>query len=90
MLFQSLSKLPATLTEYVKPLTPSSFCACSFGSSVPFVVSVSTPEESGLVLKKLIESGVIVTEMRQLNNPLQDMFDDDQHAAKTERGLNLI
>lgn len=52
-----------------------------------YVLSVSTPDEAGLVLKKLVESGVLVTEMRQLDNPLQDLFEDnfDQHSAKTER-----
>ncbi|MGP8125871.1 MAG: ABC transporter ATP-binding protein [Nitrososphaerales archaeon] len=51
-----------------------------------YVLSVSTPEEAGLALKKLVEMGVIVTEMRQLDNPLQDLFDDNysQHPAETE------
>jgi ABC-2 type transport system ATP-binding protein len=40
-----------------------------------YVLSVSTPEEAGLALKKLVENGVLVTEMRQLDNPLQDLFD---------------
>jgi ABC-2 type transport system ATP-binding protein len=48
-----------------------------------YILSVSSPEEAGLVLKKLVESGVLVTEMRQLNNPLQDLFGDN--IAKTER-----
>jgi ABC-2 type transport system ATP-binding protein len=52
-----------------------------------YVLSVSTPEEAGLALKKLVENGVIVTEMRQLDNPLQDLFEDnyEQHPDKTER-----
>ncbi len=51
-----------------------------------YVLSVSTPEEAGLALKKLVENGVLVTEMRQLDNPLQDLFEDnyDQPPAKTE------
>jgi ABC-2 type transport system ATP-binding protein len=51
-----------------------------------YVLSVSTPEEAGLALKKLVENGVLVTEMRQLDNPLQDLFEVnyDQHPAKTE------
>ena len=40
-----------------------------------YVLSVSTPEEAGLALKKLVENGVLVTEMRQLDNPLQDLFE---------------
>jgi ABC-2 type transport system ATP-binding protein len=51
-----------------------------------YVLSVSTPEEAGLALKKLVENGVLVTEMRQLDNPLQDLFEDnyDPRVAKTE------
>ena len=42
-----------------------------------YVLSVATPEEAGLALKKLVENGVLVTEMRQLDNPLQDLFEAD-------------
>jgi len=42
-----------------------------------YVLSVASPEEAGLALKKLVENGVLVTEMRQLDNPLQDLFDAD-------------
>jgi len=54
-----------------------------------YVLSVSTPEEAALALKKLVESGVLVTEMRQLDNPLQDLFEDDytQHTAETGRSV---
>jgi ABC-2 type transport system ATP-binding protein len=41
-----------------------------------YVLSVSTPEEAGLALRKLVQAGVLVTEMRQLDNPLQDLFED--------------
>jgi ABC-2 type transport system ATP-binding protein len=41
-----------------------------------YVLSVSTPEEAGIALKKIVESGALVTEMRQLDNPLQDLFED--------------
>ncbi len=41
-----------------------------------YVLSVSKPEEAGFALRKLVENGVLVTEMRQLDNPLQDLFDD--------------
>ena len=43
-----------------------------------YVLSVSSPEEAGLALKKIVERGVLVTEMRHLDNPLQELF---QHAA---------
>jgi len=55
-----------------------------------YVLSVSTPEEAGLVLKKLVDNGVLVTEMRQLDNPLQDLFEgnyDQSVAAKREGRL---
>ena len=54
-----------------------------------YVLSVTTPEEAGLALKRLVENGVLVTEMRQLDNPLQDLFEEiyDQGitAKKEER-----
>jgi ABC-2 type transport system ATP-binding protein len=53
-----------------------------------YVLSVSNPEEAGLALRKLVENGVLVTEMRQLDNPLQDLFEENYNrrpAAKTER-----
>lgn len=40
-----------------------------------YVLSVSSPEEAGQILKKLIENGVLVTEMRQLENPLQELYE---------------
>ncbi len=40
-----------------------------------YVLTVSKPEEAGLALKKVVESGVLVTEMRELDNPLQELFD---------------
>lgn len=42
-----------------------------------YILSVTTPEEAGLALKMLVENGVLVTEMRELDNPLQDLFDDN-------------
>jgi ABC-2 type transport system ATP-binding protein len=53
-----------------------------------YVLTVSTPEEAGLALKNIVERGVLVTEMRQLDNPLQDLFEDNydqRSAAKTEK-----
>jgi len=40
-----------------------------------YVLSVSSPEEAGLALRKIVERGVLVTEMRQLDNPLQELFE---------------
>ncbi len=40
-----------------------------------YVMSFNNPEEAGLVLKELVENGVLVTEMRELGNPLQSLFD---------------
>jgi len=40
-----------------------------------YVLTVSTPEEAGFTLKKLVENGVLITEMRQLDNPLQELFE---------------
>jgi len=40
-----------------------------------YVLSVSSPEEAAEALKQLVERGVLVTEMRELGNPLQELFD---------------
>ena len=40
-----------------------------------YVFNASSPEEAGAALKSLIENGVLVTEMRQLDNPLQELFE---------------
>ena len=50
--------------------------AAKLGEGGYYVLSVSTPEEAGFALKKLVEAGVLVTEMRQLDNPLQDLFEN--------------
>ena len=50
-----------------------------------YVLSVSSPEEAGLTLKKLVEKGVLVTEMRQLDNPLQELF-EISGAEKAQEG----
>jgi ABC-2 type transport system ATP-binding protein len=41
-----------------------------------YILNVSSPEEAGLVLKELVNKGVLVTEMRQLDNPLQELFEE--------------
>lgn len=40
-----------------------------------YVMTFATPEEAGLLLTRLVEQGVVVTEMRELDNPLQDLFE---------------
>jgi len=40
-----------------------------------YVLSVSSPDEAGIALKRIVENGVLVTEMRQLDNPLQELFE---------------
>ena len=39
-----------------------------------YVLNVSTPKEAGLALQKIVKSGILVTEMRELDNPLQELF----------------
>jgi len=39
-----------------------------------YVLTVSKPEEAGLALRKIVEKGILVTEMRELDNPLQELF----------------
>lgn len=53
-----------------------------------YVMSFATPEEAGLLLRKLIERGILVTEMRQLDNPLQDLFEDIPSTNLTLGGAN--
>ena len=43
-----------------------------------YVLTVSTPEEAGLALQKIVKSGILVTEMRELDNPLQELFGKDE------------
>ncbi len=51
-----------------------------------FVLNTSSPEEAGLALKKLVESGILVTEMRQLDNPLQELFESpDEKVENTQK-----
>jgi ABC-2 type transport system ATP-binding protein len=40
-------------------------------------VEVDSPEEAGKLLKSLVEKGVTVTEMRELDNPLEELFDQE-------------
>jgi ABC-2 type transport system ATP-binding protein len=42
-----------------------------------YILTVSNPEEAGLALERVVQSGILVTEMRELDNPLQELFDKD-------------
>jgi ABC-2 type transport system ATP-binding protein len=42
-----------------------------------YVITVSKPEDAGLALKKIVEKGILVTEMRELDNPLQELFEKE-------------
>jgi ABC-2 type transport system ATP-binding protein len=53
-----------------------------------YVLSVSSPEEAGLALKKIVEKGVLVTEMRQLDNPLQELFETSSTEKAQEGSKN--
>ena len=56
-----------------------------------FVLNVSSPEEAGLALKKLVENGVLVTEMRQLDNPLQELFEaPNVNVEKTQKETQQV
>ena len=43
-----------------------------------YVLTVSTPKEAGLALQKIVKSGILVTEMKELDNPLQELFGKDR------------
>lgn len=53
-----------------------------------YVLSVSSPEEAGLALKKIVEKGILVTEMRQLDNPLQELFETPNAKKTAEEAQN--
>jgi ABC-2 type transport system ATP-binding protein len=39
-----------------------------------YIISVNSPEEAGAILKELVYNGITVTEMRELDNPLEELF----------------
>lgn len=43
-------------------------------SSGYYILNVSKPEEAGMALRKIVKKGILVTEMRELDNPLQELF----------------
>jgi ABC-2 type transport system ATP-binding protein len=45
-----------------------------------YILTVSDSNEAAKTLKKLIENGILVYEMRQLDNPLQELFDRKEHS----------
>ena len=45
------------------------------GENGYYVLNVDTPQDAALALRRLVENGVMVYEMRELGNPLQDLFD---------------
>lgn len=42
-----------------------------------YILTVSTPEEAGKALSEIVKKGILVTEMRELDNPLQELFDKE-------------
>lgn len=42
-----------------------------------YILTVSSPKEAGLALQKIVKEGILVTEMREMDNPLQELFGKD-------------
>lgn len=42
-----------------------------------YIMTVSSPKQAGLALQKIIKKGIMVTEMREMDNPLQELFGKD-------------
>ena len=61
----------------------SEMVGATVGEGGYYVMSFNNPEEAGLMLKELVERGVVVTEMRELGNPLQDLFDSPLSQPET-------
>jgi ABC-2 type transport system ATP-binding protein len=40
-----------------------------------YVVNLDAPEQAGAMVKDLVERGAVVTEMRELDNPLEELFE---------------
>ncbi len=53
----------------------SRFVDAQEGEGGYFILSLSNREEAAIVLRKLVENGVLVYEMRMLDNPLQELFE---------------
>jgi len=54
------------------------------GNGGYYILNVSSPKEAGMALRKIVRKGVLVTEMRELDNPLQELFggEERQKGAK--------
>lgn len=59
----------------------SRFVDAKLGEGGYYILNLASPEEAGQVLRELVQKGVLVTEMRQLGNPLQDLFDEKSEVA---------
>jgi ABC-2 type transport system ATP-binding protein len=46
-------------------------------SSGYYVLTVSKPEEAAIALREIVRKGILVTEMRELDNPLQELFGNE-------------
>ena len=53
----------------------SKYVDAKLGEGGYYILDTASPTEAGMILKKLVEKGVLVTEMKQLDNPLQELFD---------------
>ncbi len=53
-----------------------------------FVLDASSPEEIGAAVKKLAENGILVTEVRPLDNPLQGLFETPTDTEETKKEQN--
>jgi len=40
-----------------------------------YMVNLNAPEEAGALVKQLVDGGAVVTEMRELDNPLEELFE---------------
>lgn len=45
------------------------------GESGYYILNVKNPEEAALALKKIVSKGILVSEMKRMDNPLQELFD---------------
>ena len=53
----------------------SKYVDAKLGEGGYYVLDVASPEDAGNILKELVEKDILVTEMKQLDNPLQELFD---------------
>ena len=53
----------------------SKYVDAKLGEGGYYVLDVASPDDAGNILKELVEKDILVTEMKQLDNPLQELFD---------------